>query len=93
MDRYNIPVRLWTLTSHCVMLTICSIQFGVGPRNCLGKNIALLEMAKVLPQIVKKFDIELDDSLKGDRQWKSVNFWLVAQKGFKVKLTQRKQAH
>ena len=48
-------------------------------------------MAKLLPQIVKKFDIELDDSLKGDGQWKSVNFWLVAQKDFKVKLTQRKQ--
>jgi hypothetical protein len=50
-------------------------------------------MAKLIPQIVERFDIELDDSLKGDGQWKSANFWLVAQKGFRVKLMQRKQEH
>ncbi|KAH7112072.1 cytochrome P450 [Dendryphion nanum] len=34
--------------------------FGGGSRSCLGKNISLLEMTKVLPQIVRKFDFNFD---------------------------------
>ncbi|KAJ4347656.1 hypothetical protein N0V95_005229 [Ascochyta clinopodiicola] len=35
------------------------LAFGGGPRTCLGKNISFLEMLKVVPQIVRKFDFEL----------------------------------
>jgi cytochrome P450 len=31
------------------------LQFGVGARTCIGKNISLLEMTKLLPQLVQKF--------------------------------------
>ncbi|KEF62905.1 uncharacterized protein A1O9_00879 [Exophiala aquamarina CBS 119918] len=34
--------------------------FGAGSRTCIGKNISLLEMTKLLPQIVRDFDIELE---------------------------------
>ncbi|KAI0596554.1 cytochrome P450 [Biscogniauxia sp. FL1348] len=34
--------------------------FGAGTRTCIGKNISLLEMAKTLPQIVRKFDMVLE---------------------------------
>ena len=48
------------------------LAFGAGPRVCLGKNISLLEMYKVIPQIVNKFDIKiLDDSGKGGYSWKT----------------------
>ena len=33
--------------------------FGVGPRVCLGKEIAVFEMYKLLPEIVRRFDMEL----------------------------------
>ena len=33
-------------------------QFGAGSRTCLGKNISLLEINKVLPQIVRNFDFD-----------------------------------
>ncbi|KAH6708915.1 cytochrome P450 [Leptodontidium sp. MPI-SDFR-AT-0119] len=32
--------------------------FGAGSRTCLGKNISLLEITKVLPQIVRNFNFE-----------------------------------
>ncbi|OAL54679.1 cytochrome protein [Pyrenochaeta sp. DS3sAY3a] len=36
------------------------LAFGAGSRTCIGKNISLLEMTKVLPQIVRKFDFVFD---------------------------------
>ncbi|KAI1559582.1 CypX, Cytochrome P450, partial [Pyrenophora tritici-repentis] len=35
------------------------LTFGAGSRTCIGKNISLLEMYKVIPQIVKKFDFQV----------------------------------
>ncbi|KAF4462515.1 Pisatin demethylase [Fusarium albosuccineum] len=34
--------------------------FGAGSRTCIGRNISLLEMTKVIPQIVRKFDLVLE---------------------------------
>ncbi|KAK8081260.1 Cytochrome p450 [Apiospora saccharicola] len=33
--------------------------FGAGPRQCLGKEIATMELWKLLPQMVRCFDMEL----------------------------------
>ena len=43
-----------------------SISFGAGSRTCIGKNVSLLEMTKAVPQIVRKFDGELDGE---EEQW------------------------
>ena len=32
------------------------MPFSAGPRNCIGKNFALLEMKVVLANIIRKFD-------------------------------------
>jgi len=32
-------------------------QFGMGPRTCIGKNISLLEMYKVVPSLLRRFDV------------------------------------
>ncbi|KAF2171543.1 hypothetical protein M409DRAFT_63770 [Zasmidium cellare ATCC 36951] len=53
-----------------------SFAFGAGSRTCIGKNISLLEMSKVLPQIVRQFDLVFVD----DKPWELFSTWFVWQK-------------
>ena len=52
-----------------------SFSFGGGSRTCLGKNVSLLEMTKVVPQIVRKFDLVFAD----DKPWSLYSTWFVWQ--------------
>ncbi|KAI0473336.1 cytochrome P450 [Xylariaceae sp. FL0804] len=40
--------------------------FSVGPRNCIGRNLAYAEMRLILAKILYNFDMKLDD---GSRDW------------------------
>ncbi|KAJ5047261.1 uncharacterized protein L3040_003098 [Drepanopeziza brunnea f. sp. 'multigermtubi'] len=44
--------------------------FNVGPRNCIGRNLAYVEMRVILARMVYNFDMELCEQSKGwkDRQ-------------------------
>ncbi|MCJ1330893.1 hypothetical protein MMC10_007580 [Thelotrema lepadinum] len=37
------------------------LSFGAGARTCIGRNISMLGMVKVVPQILRQFDLELQD--------------------------------
>lgn len=64
------------------------IAFGAGPRVCLGKNISLLEMSKVVPEIVRKFDFEMVRDGPGNGYgWKT--YWFTKQ-DFKCIVRKRK---
>lgn len=62
--------------------------FGMGSRTCIGKNISLLEMSKLVPQLLRKFDLALDESLDG-RAWVTSNRWFVKQTDFLGKVKTR----
>ncbi|KAK7918034.1 cytochrome p450 [Apiospora marii] len=49
--------------------------FSLGPRNCIGKNLAYAEMRLILAKIVYNFDMRIADESRG---------WLVGQKAFTV---------
>lgn len=49
--------------------------FSLGPRNCLGKNLAYAEMRLILAKIVFNFDMRIADESRG---------WLEGQKAFTV---------
>ncbi|KAH7171270.1 cytochrome P450 [Dactylonectria macrodidyma] len=63
------------------------IQFGMGSRICLGKNISLMEMAKLLPQLLRNFDFELVDP---KAEWKVSNFWFAKQIDMDCYIAERK---
>lgn len=35
----------------------CMLQFGAGSRTCIGKNISLLEIYKVVPSLLRSFEV------------------------------------
>jgi len=43
-------------------LEAAQFTFGIGPRMCLGKDVAKLEMYKLLPEIIRRFDIQINKS-------------------------------
>lgn len=60
----------------------------MGSRTCIGKNISLLEMSKLVPQLVRNFNFELNEDLqKGGL--KSLNRWFVKQQNFRGKVFTR----
>jgi cytochrome P450 len=38
--------------------------FSMGPRNCIGKNLAYMEMRLILAKLLWNFDLELDESCR-----------------------------
>lgn len=51
------------------------ITFGSGPRTCIGKNISLMEMYKVIPQIVREFDFDVVPDEKTGKPWTNDTAW------------------
>jgi cytochrome P450 len=82
----------------------CLFSFGAGSRTCIGKNISYLEMYKLVPAVLREFDVSLvgDCSYRlllmvllqielayPDKEWKLHNAWFVKQSDFYVRLSPR----
>ncbi|KAK0733248.1 cytochrome P450-like protein [Lasiosphaeria miniovina] len=62
------------------------LQFGMGSRTCIGKNISLLEIYKLVPSMLRRFEIEFDDP---SQEWEIVNAWFVKQSNFTTRFKLR----
>ncbi|OGE57019.1 hypothetical protein PENARI_c002G09354 [Penicillium arizonense] len=60
------------------------MPFGLGSRTCLGKHISILEMSKLIPQLVQEFDFT---PLR--KTWRTENFWFVKPVDFEVRVQRR----
>ena len=81
------------------------MTFGKGPRNCLGRWTALVEIAKCLPRLVGEWEWDVcfdgashanseGGSVRGKAgerggDWTVYNDWFVQQEGFFVKVRER----
>ncbi|KAF3387027.1 Cytochrome P450 momooxygenase [Penicillium rolfsii] len=59
---------------------------GNGPRMCIGRNIALVELFKFMSQILHNFDVELVDEA---RPWRVQTFWFAYQHDMYMRVTER----
>ncbi|CAG8983309.1 hypothetical protein HYALB_00007437 [Hymenoscyphus albidus] len=65
------------------------LHFGMGSRTCIGKNISLLEIYKLIPSFLKMFEVTFEDPSK---DWKLINSWFVRQVNFRTKFRRREVA-
>lgn len=65
-----------------------NFAFGGGPRICLGKNIALLEISKVVPELIRRYEVKMVDPAS----YKLQPGWLVLQYGLDA-LVKTRNAH
>lgn len=63
-----------------------SFKFGLGSRTCIGRHISHLEMSKLLPQIIRNYDFELESPT---RPWHTANFWFVKPTDFNLIIKKR----
>jgi cytochrome P450 len=86
MDAFYMPVSHPTPRGrrYANMLTI--FQFGLGSRTCLGRHISILEMSKLIPQLVREFDFELE---RPHEEWDTGNYWFVKPTNFRLKVKVR----
>ncbi|KAF5010518.1 hypothetical protein FDECE_3335 [Fusarium decemcellulare] len=71
---------------HLKMMEQSFFAFGAGTRTCIGRHIAIMEMAKLVPEILRKFELSLANP---DGEWQTKNIWFVQQEGLLCKLKQR----
>ncbi|KAG4257724.1 hypothetical protein FPRO04_07945 [Fusarium proliferatum] len=62
------------------------IAFGYGSRTCIGKNISLMEMGKLIPQLFRHFDIEWASE---QSEWHIHAAWFWKQSELLVRLKRR----
>ncbi|KIH92465.1 Cytochrome P450 family protein [Sporothrix brasiliensis 5110] len=73
-----------------VMDQTVMLDFGGGSRyECLGKNIAMIELNKVYVELLRRFDIVLVDPA---HPWKSFNAAFFIQSDMNVRITRRAEA-
>ncbi|KAL4804154.1 cytochrome P450 [Aspergillus unguis] len=61
------------------------LTFGAGRRVCLGKNLALLELKKIVPALLLQYDFEIHDP----KRLKVENYWFFRQYGMDVTVKKR----
>lgn len=76
-DEYKERLQTWA-TAHIV--------FGGGSRICLGRNLSLMEIYKVVPTLIATFDIELEDP---NEVWWTSSRWFYRTQGVVCKLRQK----
>ncbi|KAJ5637723.1 Cytochrome monooxygenase lcsI [Penicillium lividum] len=53
----------------------CLAAFSLGPRNCIGRNLAYAEMRLIVAKVFWSFDMTIDESSKDWNIQKSYNIW------------------
>ncbi|PLB33726.1 cytochrome P450 [Aspergillus candidus] len=63
-------------------------SFGGGSRLCIGKSLALMEMHKLVPQILRRYEVRLH---RPDNPWKIRNVWFVQQSDMMADIVPREK--
>lgn len=70
---------------------VAFMPFGVGPRNCLGKRFALMEVKICLTRILREYSIRLSDRTESNFELKDT-LVILQPKAVYVKIEKRSHA-
>lgn len=73
-------------TARIKEMTGNMLHFGSGSRTCIGKNISLLEIYKLVPTMLRRFEVQLSDP---SQEWTLHNAWFVRQLDFNTVFKKR----
>lgn len=59
----------------------------MGSRNCVGRNLALVETHKYIAAFVRHFDAEV---ARPEQPWKTKSQWFALQQDFEIHMTERR---
>ncbi|KAK8132120.1 cytochrome P450 oxidoreductase [Apiospora kogelbergensis] len=62
------------------------MPFGLGSRTCIGRHVSTLEMYKLVPELIARYDFEL---AMPRSEWRSKNCWFVKPEKLPVKVLPR----
>lgn len=62
------------------------LTFGAGARMCIGRNIGWMEMSKLVPTFLSRYQVRLTEP---DAVWSLTSWWFVAQRGLNVTFRKR----
>lgn len=71
---------------HYYAMDNAMLQFGTGARACLGRHIAMMEICKVFPTLLRHYTIEL---VEPEKEWFIKNYTFLKPKKIMVWLKPR----
>ncbi|PQE13359.1 cytochrome P450 oxidoreductase protein [Rutstroemia sp. NJR-2017a BVV2] len=86
-DEFRPERWLTTDTEKLTFMNRHSIPFGLGTRVCIGRHISMLEIAKLVPRIVRDWDFTLQE--RADQAWETENITFVKPQNFMVTVAAR----
>jgi hypothetical protein len=68
-------------------MNIADLSFGKGSRMCIGKNLGMMQVYKLVATLVATFKLRQADT---EKEWTVINGWFSRQEGFEVKMSSRR---
>lgn len=81
-----LPSLLSKMTVHLANWLCHCVQFGYGPRVCIGRHLAMMEILKFVSQLLRQFEIE---PVNQDMPFTRRSQWWCLQENFLVRLRKR----
>ncbi|EOA91723.1 uncharacterized protein SETTUDRAFT_152774 [Exserohilum turcica Et28A] len=78
-ERWLVSEEQWKAMDKCLL------TFGAGTRTCVGKNISLVELHTLVPEVLRHFKLEMTH----DQPWTTSNRWFNKQTGLTMKFVRR----
>ncbi|KAL8992639.1 MAG: hypothetical protein Q9169_006945 [Polycauliona sp. 2 TL-2023] len=76
----------WTMKKKVTRMDQYFLSFGRGPRNCIGRNIALTMLNTLIPELVLRFDFM---PVNPNQSWTVYDDTFMYQEDFQVKVRER----